>query len=306
MVIHRKPYKRRMEEGWLLLSPFSTHLSSCFGKLYNLKKQHFSLLSLLTPFSLRPPKRYSSAWSLPLFFLTSPHLLTPGSPALASKAKIFAEERQRAPQCAVDSIHNAISWKSRAGERREEVRQKEQEKKGREGWGNIIVEPSEDAQTISHTSTLVKQGDTSSQNPEGAGSVNFYHLDIKQGWNWGRGGGRDKAADLALSRKPGTGGREHVYSSHFSKSCNNSNTEFWLFWDSARHEGNNGFKPLEAFTAQHLTERFIPVWSLQTCFLENTKLIVQLFFIECNTACSKNFEEVNPFLNRLTPLFYTF
>ena len=91
------------------------------------------------------------------------------------------------------SIHNAISWKSRAGERREGARQKEREK-GRGGWGNITVKPSEDAQTISHTSTLVKQGYTSSQSPVGAGSINFLSPWYKAGVKPGK-RGRKKQGD---------------------------------------------------------------------------------------------------------------
>lgn len=81
---------------------------------------------------------------------------------------------------------------------------------------------------------------------------------------------------------------------------------FLLFWEaeSARHKGNNGFKPLEAFTAKHilLTEPFIPFCSLKNWFwkqktvwkcnfVTNAKQLIPVIGRKL-IKCKKNFHSI--------------
>lgn len=179
MVIHRKPHKRGKEEGWLLSPSLLTRLLISV----TLKPSPLSFFFIIFSPS---PNHHSSAWSLPLFFLTPPHLLTPGSLALSSKAKIFAEKRQRRSnvQRAPHSIHNGISWKSRAGEsmRRERAnmrRGKEKKKVGEERQHHCRALRG-CTNSISYLNTA-EGGIYLLTDPWRSEQHKLYHFDIKQG-----------------------------------------------------------------------------------------------------------------------------
>lgn len=88
--------------------------------------------------------------------------------------------------------------------------------------------------------------------------------------------GGNKAADLAISAKPGTG---EGTCSQIVLDCKTTAQSLGLFTEPERHSGNHALKPLEVCTAKqiHLTKLHIPVGAAKP-LCGHTKLTNEFLF----------------------------